>query len=202
MKIKSFMLKFMLVSTFIVLSLFSRNTTVEASEEYNLDSETQQMLEEAIQINPAIQDYIDSTVQMFNEEQNVTNEELNAIIIESLENSMEISRETNADLERELDQIQIEEANSLNQEFDDSTSEETQTMPNPIVDATTAYRLGISIVRGVGHNQTANYMEHAIVPTGESADSWTPSPYISHNDDWARRVATHDGLNMNFFCRV
>lgn len=196
MKLKTNILKVAVATIISIFFLINNANKVEASEEYVLNKEAQELVEEAIHINPSIENYIENTIEMFNEEQNVSNDEFNDVIIESLENSIEISIKS----EHALEDKKIELAKLNESSIDTENYQENRQIiiPNPIRDARAAYGLGISLVDAYGHKQTARYMEHAIVPIGESADSWTPRPYISHNDDWARRVATYEGLNMDF----
>lgn len=61
--------------------------------------------------------------------------------------------------------------------------------------AVTAYRLGIKKVRDRGHTQTAQYMEHALVPASATS-SWEPETYVHNNDAWARG-AVENRMDLN-----
>lgn len=176
---------------FLLLSPF--NNKVEAAESnILLSEETQQYIEINMREFPEIKPYIDNTIEVFSKEENVNPEELNVLIRRSVDEAIETYTKTNNELKL------IEKKNKIRSSANPSS---VIIAPSPFVTARNLYNIGINIVRQYGHNQTANYMEHGIVPVGEEASNWQPATHFSIEDNWSRRVATDDSLNGAIFGR-
>lgn len=190
---------FALLISFIFI--FSTEAKAHATEQYSIEANTYEIIEEAADINPAIKYYVDNILSMYSEEHIISNDELNDIIVASVKDAVEISKQTQKELNIELkkhEQFVISEKQKDIQFQEDSYSPNSVIIPDPFLLARTNWALGIAAVETYGHQQTAKYMRHATVPVGAS-NSWAPGPYISHNDAWARRVALDDGLNAELF---
>lgn len=168
---------------------------VDASENTVLfTEETLQYIEEETKKHPEIKPYIDNTIEVFSEQENITPEELDELIRESVEEAVKTQNKMEAELKK------------LEQKYEESSLENLNVqpqvdIPNASVLARSLYDTGIGLVRNYGHHQTAAYMEHGIVPIGQEGTDWRPGTHFSTENDWARRVATDDSLTSSFFGR-
>lgn len=186
----------LLIGSIFFLVVSPIKNKVEASESTTLFSEdTQQYIEEETQKYPEIKPYIDNTIEVFSEQENITSEELDELIRESVEEAVKTQNKVETEL-KTLEQKYAEEASLENLNMQPQVD-----IPNASVLARSLYDTGIGLVRNYGHHQTAAYMEHGIVPIGQEGTDWRPSTYFSTENDWARRVATDDSLTSSFFGR-
>ncbi len=157
---------------------------------FTISAENQELINQAIQMDSANEDYINSIIDSYKVEKESTEEQYNLMIEEAVNGLLYSNDEYNP------------ESNGL---IPESKSSETQRQGriDPITAARLAYDAGILIVAKKPAPQTALYMTHARV-----LGPWSANPKnITHsNDAWSKQVALDNGLNgalnVRFFNEV
>lgn len=144
---------------------------------FTVNSENQELINQAIQIDNSNEEYINSIIDSYNVEKDSTEEGFNGMITEAVNGLLNSESEYN------------NESDIL---INESPDNKIQGRMDPITAARLAYSAGILIVANKPAPNTAMYMNHAIV-----AGPWSANPpnKVHSNDAWSKQVALDNGLN-------
>lgn len=194
---------------FIVLSLFlfTGNVAFADDSNYSISNENQNLIEQAILREEANKDYIDGVIDLYHVAASDTDstEDFNKFLNKSL-----IELKNHDELQDSLLlQAEEEAINLIDSEFIGPTegiNQRASILPpaNPAYAAAiTSYKAGIQLVKSKGHWQTANYMNHAIVPLTEYTynPNWKPATYYNKNDEWAK-IVDGEELATHYYSRM
>lgn len=166
--------------------LFNTSNIFADEQKFTVSEENQELINNAVRREAANKDYIDGVINLY--ESFSSEKEFNDSLHESL---IELNNYDN-----QQDKILQEYTEKYSKNIDTTTFSKrkarsvTSSVDANYVAAIGAYNAGIAIVRNMGHWQTANYMEHAIVPLNvyKSGVNYTPTTYYNKNDQWAKIV--------------
>lgn len=194
---------------FVVLSLilFKGNIAFADDSNYSISSENQDLIEQAVLREEANKDYIEGVIELYQIADSDTDstEDFNNFLSNSL---IELKKHDELQdsllLQAEVDSIDLIESDFVGP--NENINQRASILPpaNPAYAAAiTAYKAGIQLVKSKGHWQTANYMEHAIVPLTEYTynPSWTPATYYNKNDAWAK-IVDGEELITHYYSRM
>lgn len=181
-----------LITLTLLCTLFSQ--TVQAAEtyeevKYEVYNDTKQKIDEAIERDPANKDYIDSVINLFKEDIHTNSDDLNELLLETLESVYDLDMVTEEDLKKAEEKQKNMSKNGGQTRGDGSDA---------YYSCLSTYNAGIQLVKANNCPQTAKYMEHAIVPYDKINSTWKPSTYYHNNDSWANDLVTSE----EFFDKV
>lgn len=153
---------------------FGFSTNVEAQERSEISEENTSLIAELTSVEPANEDYINSTIDMHYDDHQ------------------------DEKLEHEIEKVPENVDISLNSNLRQNSR---ALIATPYDWALSAYAAGIKLVERKGHWQTANYMRRAIVPANRVNTSYTPATYYNNNDTWARMVDSEE-LMCSYYGRL
>lgn len=185
-KVCSVLLIMIMIMLLYVQPVMANEDAITISD--NIQSQIDRLEKE----DPSNKDYIDAVMVNFYEDINTNSNDLNQYlseVIESLDTLKVSSDEVYSNVVKKQEETMK------------STPQTKAGWEDAYISAAGNYAIGISIVRRLGCPNTANYMDHAIVPKDKVFTSWTPETVYHRNDSWAKTLTRNQAFADVIFGR-
>lgn len=177
-----------MVAIMVFTSVFSLGVQAKEINSSNvLYPETQAAIDEVLDEYGFDEYYFENIINLYNQNDNISQAELNAALMEAVD-EIKISCSWNEiDYQNALNEYQATVANS---------NEAPTSRSANYYAALALYSAGMTIVRGVGCEHTAESMNYAIVPEDKVGTGWAPANYYYDHDSWGTFLSrTEDFFN-------
>lgn len=173
----------------LLTSMFIQS--VSASDNtYNIDEAVQQKINTLIEVDSSNEFYFTTIIEDFYENVHTNSYELNQMLLSAIDSLEELE----VLMKYEKQEI-VEEQEQLK----NNAMKERAAWEDLYASGMGDYLLGVAIVRNKGCTNTADYMEHAIVPMDKVFTTWEPTNVYHNNDTWAKELTQNQYFTDTIF---